>query len=826
MTSLNNNVVPAFWEPVPLSYCTARFSHSDLESIRQVAVSFIQEKQQRQHAVVNNQLYNYAQMLGSSSTTGNGGTCYNLSFDPFHLSSNELYGVVVGMFLSCSMHTQLDCNWVQLLSFVADCHSLYRSNPYHSFYHVVDVTFVVYYMLDSHGASRFLEPLDISILLLSALCHDLMHPGMNNLFQINACTDVAHLYHQQSVLESLSVSVAESLLLKHGLAIAGGDDRLVKGLRSCILSTDMAHHFKLMQEFNEMISTLTSRSFHNASHNYYNTGMVDDESVTIQIPLSSQKHRLTLMKILLHGADISNPCRPWELCKKWSDLVVTEFFQQGDLEKQLGLTVSPNMDRSHSNQIEISLGFGDVIVKPYFEMLASFVPEMHEFVALHDFNRLKWIELNNFTVAHAPPPSAIPSMTNLASVLSAKTSEQLMSNLSLEDSMRQLRTALIGRRVSVAAGVIQISEQMLSSLLSAKLGGGRSGRKISYEYVDASGSTSTNTVANSKSPSTWHSNANLTNPQVAQLKQQQQQQSNIDGRKNVSKTSLRMADFGSTTSFIPSPPSSSNITVASRRASLSGGGDDESPVRYNFARRRNSHTPALPPVESPARKKSYDSDSGVMDNILSTEAGTSKVVDSSTATSSEVSPPSPIMKSSEISPSSPVMNPVMTSPTEPEKIPPNRLFRPSYNLFKIAAALATTTIQRLLFSNRVEQRNINRRISAASAKISAISKILPHEPLDGSYRTIHRSDRIHEQILSRRRARPTVTLHDLAKMEELIQNHKLSPSSVEKKMPFIDPLLHAARTGEVQIIDNDRFDAFRRAFSEETIFQNINHGNI
>jgi hypothetical protein len=38
--------------------------------------------------------------------------------------------------------------------------------------------------------------------------------------------------------------------------------------------------------------------------------------------------RQLLMNAILHLADISNPCRPWALCKYWSDLVVEEFFLQ------------------------------------------------------------------------------------------------------------------------------------------------------------------------------------------------------------------------------------------------------------------------------------------------------------------------------------------------------------------------------------------------------------------------------------------------------------------------------------------------------------------
>ncbi len=44
---------------------------------------------------------------------------------------------------------------------------------------------------------------------------------------------------------------------------------------------------------------------------------------------------------MLHSADISNPCKPFVICEKWSTLVAEEFARQGDREKKEGLEVSP-----------------------------------------------------------------------------------------------------------------------------------------------------------------------------------------------------------------------------------------------------------------------------------------------------------------------------------------------------------------------------------------------------------------------------------------------------------------------------------------------------
>ena len=42
----------------------------------------------------------------------------------------------------------------------------------------------------------------------------------------------------------------------------------------------------------------------------------------------------------LKCADISNPCRPWEISRKWSEYVCDEFFRQGKHNnKRLACTI-------------------------------------------------------------------------------------------------------------------------------------------------------------------------------------------------------------------------------------------------------------------------------------------------------------------------------------------------------------------------------------------------------------------------------------------------------------------------------------------------------
>nr|CAG8489028.1 4845_t:CDS:2 [Entrophospora candida] len=307
-------------------------------------------------------------------------TSLGMHFNVWDWSIPELYGIVLGMMVKLDLSECLQIRNSEMLDFIIDVEKGYHDTEYHSFYHAVDVVAVLYYMLTDLGAAKYLTPLDSICLMIAGLCHDIGHPGLNNVYQVNAKTPLAIKYNNQSVLENYSCALTMELLTKHKLfrnlhscniEFLGNDQKEIDSfLRSLIekmiLATDMMHHFTLLESLHKIIkSTKSSSSLsskkttkkststkHSTKKNYY------------------QEQREIFLKVLLHAADLSNTVRPWDISKHWSDCVVEEFFKQGDLEKQKNLPVSPNMDREQAQQPQISLGFGDFVVKPYFEAFA------------------------------------------------------------------------------------------------------------------------------------------------------------------------------------------------------------------------------------------------------------------------------------------------------------------------------------------------------------------------------------------------------------------------------------------------------------------------
>ncbi|KAK7068669.1 cAMP-specific 3',5'-cyclic phosphodiesterase 7B [Halocaridina rubra] len=89
---------------------------------------------------------------------------------------------------------------------------------------------------------------------------------------------------------------------------------------------------------------------------------LDGESLDMRDP----EHRHFCLQIALKCADICNPCRPWDISRKWSHKICDEFYRQGDYERQLNLPVTSACDRYGMSVAKIQTGFIKCVVSPLF----------------------------------------------------------------------------------------------------------------------------------------------------------------------------------------------------------------------------------------------------------------------------------------------------------------------------------------------------------------------------------------------------------------------------------------------------------------------------
>ena len=142
---------------------------------------------------------------------------------------------------------------------------------YHNFRHAVDVLQSLFYFLVQIGTlpaypiastppplsakkspiASLLGPFEGLTLLISAIGHDVGHPGVNNMFLVKLNAPLAQLYNDQSVLEAFHCASYSQILRRHWPA-AFADKSLRKLLISSILATDMGVHSDYMQRLGNL----------------------------------------------------------------------------------------------------------------------------------------------------------------------------------------------------------------------------------------------------------------------------------------------------------------------------------------------------------------------------------------------------------------------------------------------------------------------------------------------------------------------------------------------------------------------------------------------
>jgi cAMP-specific phosphodiesterase 4 len=278
----------------------------------------------------------------------------SLEFDATTLSDDELYCMSFRLIVIHDLHKEFSITSNMWIKFITTIKDNMKANPYHNFQHIMDVTQTTNVILLDPLLSSKLDLLDKFIVLLSALLHDINHPGMNNAYQISANTELALLYNDISVLESMHACHASKLLLEDNGILQGvtldTKKKIRKVMIELILGTDMVKHFAISGELSKF----------NGDKDRNTTLSVEDKTL--------------ILKSILHMADISNPAKSWNTSKLWSDRVAAEFFNQGDIERTESLPISPMCDRNATSQDESSLGFCDFIVAPYLYQTTVLAP--------------------------------------------------------------------------------------------------------------------------------------------------------------------------------------------------------------------------------------------------------------------------------------------------------------------------------------------------------------------------------------------------------------------------------------------------------------------
>ncbi len=271
---------------------------------------------------------------------------------------------------------------------------------YHNFRHVIDVMQAIFCFLLELGIlppysssesaiprktvspiAALLKPFDALTLLITAIGHDVGHPGVNNAFLVALNAPLAQLYNDRSVLEAFHCAAYSQILRRYWKTAF--EDVSMRGLMiNSILATDMSLHFNYMKDLGNLQDKV-----------HYNNG-TDGWSAQ-----SLSEYRVLACALLVKCADISNvvsavetrsestgllmnshQARPFDVAVKWADILQHEFANQGVMEKDVGIPTTLFGGPPELGNL-IKLGnsqnsFMNIFARPLFEAVTDIMPAM------------------------------------------------------------------------------------------------------------------------------------------------------------------------------------------------------------------------------------------------------------------------------------------------------------------------------------------------------------------------------------------------------------------------------------------------------------------
>ncbi|XP_054766358.1 cGMP-specific 3',5'-cyclic phosphodiesterase-like isoform X3 [Lytechinus pictus] len=145
----------------------------------------------------------------------------------------------------------------------------------------------------------------------------------------------------------------------------------IRILESAILSTDLAIYFKKRNDFFKLVEK--------GEHTWDN-----------------EEKKGLLRGMLMTACDVSAIAKPWRVQQKVAELVFSEFFEQGDLEREkLKEEPMAMMDRKKKDELpKMQVGFIDGICMPVYKMFAELWPDLKPLASGTQLNRDNWQALS------------------------------------------------------------------------------------------------------------------------------------------------------------------------------------------------------------------------------------------------------------------------------------------------------------------------------------------------------------------------------------------------------------------------------------------------
>uniref|UniRef100_A0A3Q4GHX7 Phosphodiesterase n=1 Tax=Neolamprologus brichardi TaxID=32507 RepID=A0A3Q4GHX7_NEOBR len=356
-----------------------------------------QQQQQQQHGGMMTQISGVRKVSHTSSISGGAGNRFGVKTDQEELLSKDLehinrWGLNIFKVAEHSHNRPLTCVMYTIfqerdlmrtfkiptdtfVTFMLTLESHYHSDvAYHNNLHAADVAQSTHILLSTPALDAVFTDLEILAAIFAAAIHDVDHPGVSNQFLINTNSELALMYNDESVLENHHLAVGFKLLQEENCDIFQNLSKkqrqtLRRMVIEMVLATDMSKHMSLLADLKTMVETKKVTS----------SGV---------LMLDNYTDRMQVLRNMVHCADLSNPTKPLDLYRQWTDRIMDEFFHQGDRERERGMEISPMCDKHTASVERTQVSFIDYIVHPLWETWADLVhPDAQDILDTLEDNR-------------------------------------------------------------------------------------------------------------------------------------------------------------------------------------------------------------------------------------------------------------------------------------------------------------------------------------------------------------------------------------------------------------------------------------------------------
>ncbi|TKS89607.1 Cone cGMP-specific 3',5'-cyclic phosphodiesterase subunit alpha' [Collichthys lucidus] len=285
----------------------------------------------------------------------NGENLYNFGFSDFPVTEFDLIKAGIRLFFELGVVEKFKVPAETLTRWMYTVRKGYRDITYHNWRHGFNVGHTMFCLLQTGKLRKYYSDLDAFAMVAAAFCHDIDHRGTNNLYQTKQALNIF-----------CNLQKRQFEHVQHLFDV-------------CIIATDLALYFKKRTMFQNIVNA---------------TEPMAEEKDAIAYISNNPTRKEIVMAMMMTGCDLSAITKPWEVQSKVALMVAAEFWEQGDLERNvLDQQPIPMMDRNCAEQLpKMQCGFIDFVCSFVYKEFSRFHKEIKPMFDGLNNNRAHWNE--------------------------------------------------------------------------------------------------------------------------------------------------------------------------------------------------------------------------------------------------------------------------------------------------------------------------------------------------------------------------------------------------------------------------------------------------